>query len=52
MYEYGLAINGRVFIHPSRESAEAAVEATREESSDPEVVKLVRRSVGEWERVL
>ena len=51
MYEYGISVNGRVFINVTEDRAQTALEATREVCHDPDVVELVRRTVGEWETV-
>lgn len=50
-YEWGIAVNGRVFMNVSEERAEEAYRLTQEASLDPNSVELVRRPVGEWEKI-
>ena len=51
-YQYGLAVNGMITLHNSKDHAERAFADTLAAcTEDPAVVKLVRRPIGEWEEV-
>lgn len=48
-YEYAIVVHGQMFRHITKEDAEQALEDTRNNSSDPNAIKIIRRQVGEWE---